>query len=425
MHDDRCQTGKTRKRHGLIQIGHHRDGAGGPQFIAARRLAGHRKYPETVAHQRQQAHADVAATQNQQSRLGDFFYDFIFHLQDCMTFQVTVQPSGRQFTCDDGETVLAAAIRQGVGLPYGCKNGACGTCKGKLLAGAVTHGTHQEKALSAAEEQNGASLFCCATPHSDVVIEAREVLGSGEFPIKKLPSRVAKVEKVTDDVMIVSLQLPANERLQYRAGQYIEFILRDNKRRSYSMANAPHLDEPITLHIRHMPGGAFTDHVFNNMKERDILRFEGPLGTFFMREDSAKPMVMLASGTGFAPIKAVIEHAIDLKTERPMVLYWGGRRPKDLYMHALCEEWARTLPNFTYIPVISDALPEDQWRGRTGFVHRAVMEDLPDLSNYQVYACGAPVMVDSAKKDFVEKCKLPEEEFYADAFTTEADLAKG
>ncbi len=341
-----------------------------------------------------------------------------------MTFQVTVQPSGRQFTCDDDETVLAAAIRQGVGLPYGCKNGACGTCKGKLLEGAVTHGPHQEKALSATEEQQGASLFCCAKPHSDLVIEAREVLGLGDFPIKKLPSRVAKLDKATDDVMIMSLQLPANERLQYRAGQYIEFILRDNKRRSYSMANAPHLSEQITLHIRHLPGGTFTDHVFNTMKERDILRFEGPLGTFFLREDSDKPMVLLASGTGFAPIKAVIEQAIHSKTERPMVLYWGGRRPKDLYMHALCEEWARTLPNFKYIPVISDALPEDQWHGRTGFVHRAVMEDLPDLSNHQVYACGAPVMVDSAKKDFVEKCALPEEEFYADSFTTEADLAK-
>ncbi|HCE09149.1 MAG TPA: CDP-6-deoxy-delta-3,4-glucoseen reductase [Oxalobacteraceae bacterium] len=340
-----------------------------------------------------------------------------------MTFQVTVQPSGRQFNCEDGETVLAAAIRNGVGLPYGCKNGACGTCKGKIAAGSVTHGKHQEKALSAAEEEGGSSLFCCATPHSDLVIEAREVLGAGEFPIKKLPSRVAKVERVTDDVTVVSLQLPANERLQYFAGQYIEFLLKDGKRRSYSMANAPHLDEHITLHIRHMPGGLFTDHVFNALKERDILRFEGPLGSFFLREESAKPIIFVASGTGFAPIKAIIEHAAYEKTERPMVLYWGGRRPKDLYMHALCEEWARTLPHFQYVPVISEALPEDGWSGRTGFVHRAVMEDFPDLSQHQVYACGVPVMVDAAKRDFVAQCKLPEEEFFADSFTSEADLA--
>src|SRR3990167_7022579 len=239
-----------------------------------------------------------------------------------MTFQVTVQPSGRQFQCDEGETILAAAIRAGVGLPYGCKNGACASCKGKLVAGHVTHRAHQEKALPVAEEQNGFSLFCCAFPHSDVVIEAREVLGLNDFPIKKMPSRVAQLQRVSPDVTIMALQLPANERLQYRAGQYIEFILKDNKRRSYSIANAPHPDQRLTLHIRHMPGGVFTDHVFGNMKERDILRFEGPLGTFFLREDSDQPIVLLASGTGFAPIKAIVEHARAAGIRRPMTLYW-------------------------------------------------------------------------------------------------------
>jgi CDP-4-dehydro-6-deoxyglucose reductase len=172
-----------------------------------------------------------------------------------------------------------------------------------------------------------------------------------------------------------------------------------------------------------MPGGQFTDHVFGKMKERDILRFEGPQGTFFLREDSAKPIVFVASGTGFAPIKSIIEHALHKGIARPMTLYWGGRRPKDLYMSALAEEWAaRGL--LKYVPVISDALPEDAWSGRTGFVHRAVMEDLPDLSGYQVYACGVPVMVDAARRDFTTLCKLPEDEFYADSFTTQADLAQ-
>jgi CDP-4-dehydro-6-deoxyglucose reductase len=342
-----------------------------------------------------------------------------------MTFQVTVQPSGHQFDCEQDETILAAAIRAGVGLPYGCKNGACGTCKGKLVSGEIVHRAHQEKALPVAEESRGHALFCCAIPHSDVVIEAREVLGLGDFPIRKIPARVAQLERMADDVIVMSLQLPAAERMQYRAGQYIEFLLKDGKRRSYSMANAPHLDQLLTLHIRHMPGGVFTDQVFNTMKVRDILRFEGPLGSFFLREDSDKPMVLLASGTGFAPIKAIIEQAIHKNTGRPMVLYWGGRRPQDLYMSALCEEWARTLPGFRYVPVVSHAQPQDQWNGRSGFVHHAVMADLPDLSGYQVYACGAPVMVDSAKRDFVAQCKLPEEEFYADAFTSEADLAVG
>ena len=339
-----------------------------------------------------------------------------------MTFQVLVNPSGRQFSCDAGESILAAAIRAGVGLPYGCKNGACGSCKGKLVSGQAEIGAHQERALSATEREAGQTLFCCAMPQSDVVIEAREVLGVGDFPIKKLPSRVAKLERVTDDVMILSLQLPATERMQFKAGQYIEFLLKDGKRRAYSMATAPHSDELLALHIRHMPGGLFTDQVFGTLKEKDILRFEGPLGTFFLREDSQKPIVMLASGTGFAPIKAMIDHWAHQESTRPITLYWGGRRPSDLYMNALCEEWAKTLPSFRYIPVISDALPEDNWNGRTGFVHKAVMQDLQNLSDYQVYACGAPIMVESAQRDFIAECQLPNEEFFADSFTSEADL---
>ncbi len=339
-----------------------------------------------------------------------------------MTFQVSLTPSGHQFNCEDDESILAAAIRAGVGLPYGCKNGACGSCKGKLISGSVTLGPHQERALSAADETTGHTLFCCAVPQSDVVIEAREVLGVGDFPVKKVPVRVAKLERVADDVIIMSLQMPATDRMQYKAGQYVEFLLKDGKRRSYSMANAPHDYELMTLHLRHMPGGLFTDHVFGTMKERDILRFEGPMGSFFLREDSDKPIVMLASGTGFAPIKAIVEHWIHAKSTRPVTLYWGGRRPQDLYMHELCESWAQSLPGFSYVPVISDAQAEDNWTGRSGFVHQAVMHDLPDLSGHQVYACGAPLMVEAALRDFVAQCKLPEAEFFADSFTSEADL---
>jgi CDP-4-dehydro-6-deoxyglucose reductase len=251
------------------------------------------------------------------------------------------------------------------------------------------------------------------------------VSGSTEYPVRKMPSRVAKLDKVAPDVIIMSLQLPANEALAYRAGQYVEFLLKDGKRRSYSMANAPSsLDSPLTLHVRHMPGGLFTDHVFNTMKERDILRFEGPHGTFFLREESDKPIVLLASGTGFAPVKALVEHLIHLKSPRQVSLYWGGRRPHDLYMNELCEQWAMILPNFRYVPVVSDPWPEDGWSGRTGFVHAAVLQDLPDLSGHQVYACGSPVVVDSARRDYLALGSLPAEEFFADAFTSEADLAQ-
>jgi len=340
-----------------------------------------------------------------------------------MTFQITVQPSGHQFPCDADETVLAAAMRAGVGLPYGCKNGACSSCKGKVVSGSITHKPHQRRALTEDEEEKGMSLFCCALPHSDLVIEAREVAGSGDFPVKKMPSRVSTLERVAPDVIVITLQLPANEVLEYRAGQYIEFLLPGGKRRSYSMATAPG-QGAISLHIRHMPGGLFTDQVFGTMKERDILRFEGPLGTFFVREDSDKPMVLLASGTGFAPIKAIVEQMRATASTRQMVLYWGGRRPQDLYMDALCRQWEQELPNFRYVPVVSDALPEDGWAGRTGYVHQAVVADQPDLSGWQVYACGAPIVVESAKRDFTAQCRLPDDEFYADAFTTEADLAK-
>ncbi|WP_028100600.1 CDP-6-deoxy-delta-3,4-glucoseen reductase [Pseudoduganella violaceinigra] len=338
-----------------------------------------------------------------------------------MSFQITVQPSGHQFSCEEDETVLAAAMRAGVGLPYGCKNGACSSCKGKVVSGSVSHKAHQRRALSEEEEASGMSLFCCAIPHSDLVLQAREVAGSGEFPIKKMPTRVNALEKMAPDVMVLTLQLPANETFQYKAGQYLEFLLRDGKRRAYSIATAPE-GGAITLHIRHMPGGLFTDQVFGTMKERDILRFEGPLGTFFVRDESDKPMVLLASGTGFAPIKAIVEHARATGSQRQMTLYWGGRRPQDLYMDALCRQWADEMPNFSYVPVVSDALPEENWHGRTGFVHQAVVDDLPDMSGYQVYACGAPIVVDSAKRDFVKDCRLPEDEFYADAFTSEADL---
>ena len=344
-----------------------------------------------------------------------------------MSFNITVQPSGRSFVAEADEALLAAAIRQGIGLPYGCKDGACGSCKCKKLEGSITQGPHQLKALSLEEAEAGFILTCCATAHSDIVIESRQVTDESAFPIKKMPARVASLAKVSHDVMVVRLQLPAADVFKYHAGQYVEFLLRDGDRRAYSMANAPHTqqDAPqVELHIRHMPGGKFTEHVFGAMKEKEILRVEGPYGSFFLREDSDKPMVLLASGTGFAPLKALIENMQFKGITRPTVLYWGGRRPADLYMNDWVQTKVSEMPNLTYVPVISDALAEDAWTGRTGFVHKAVLEDFPDLSGHQVYACGAPIVVDSARADYSALGALPEEEFFADAFTTEADKAQ-
>lgn len=341
-----------------------------------------------------------------------------------MTFKITLKPAERQFDVARDEPMLAAAIRQGIGLPYGCRDGACGSCKSRLLEGRVIHGAHQLKALSAAEEDAGFILTCCATPQTDCVVEARSVPGAGEHPVLKMPTRLLAMERAAPDVAILTLQLPANQNLRWRAGQYVEFILKDGARRSYSMANAPdRLGSPpaIELHIRHMPGGLFTDHVFGAMKEKEILRMEGPFGSFFLREDSDKPIVLLASGTGFAPIKAMLQQMQGQGITRPVTLYWGARRRADLYQDGWVRALAAEMPSLRYVPVLSEATPDDAWSGRTGFVHQAVMADLPDLSGHQVYACGAPVMVDAAQRDFVARCGLPADEFYADAFTSEAD----
>ena len=333
-----------------------------------------------------------------------------------MPFQITIKPSDHSFDCPDEDTVLAAAMSADLMLPYGCRNGACGTCKGTVLAGEVDYGTYQRSALTDAEKRLGMALFCQARPRGDIVIQCREVDAAKDIHIKTLPCRVQKMERVAADIMVLYLKLPASERLQFLAGQYIDILMKDGSRRSLSMANAPHDDEFLQLHLRDY-GGPFSQHVFNKMKERDILRFEGPLGTFFLRDDSDKPVILLASGTGFAPIKAIIEHAFHAGSSRPLVLYWGARVRADIYMPELPERWTNAHRNFKYVPVLSEPLPGDHWTGRTGLVHQAVMQDIPDMRGYQVYACGSPIMVESAHRDFTSQRGLPEEEFFSDAFT--------
>ncbi|MGL5003750.1 MAG: CDP-6-deoxy-delta-3,4-glucoseen reductase [Casimicrobium sp.] len=338
---------------------------------------------------------------------------------------ITLQLGGHTFECATDESILSAALRAGFLIPYGCKNGACGSCKGTLHEGSVRYVHYQSSTLTEIERTQGKALFCVAHPETDLTIEARDVRKSGDIVVKTMPCRIEHLDRVTDDVMIVRIKLPSSERLLFRAGQYMEFILKDGARRSFSMANAPHDDALIELHIRHTPGGMFTDRLFGvaepAIKVREIQRFEGPHGSFFLRDESKKPIVFLASGTGFAPIKSIIEHMIYTGNQRKAVLYWGGRRPKDLYLDHLARSWATKFPDqFTYVPVVSDARVEDAWEERTGFVHRAVMEDFPDLSGHQVYACGAPIVIDSARNDFTSKCQLPEAEFFADSFTLAA-----
>jgi len=343
-----------------------------------------------------------------------------------MSFEVLIEPSQLKFTAEEGQTILDAAMAADILLPYSCRAGSCSTCKGKVLSGQIDETVNVRHVLMQDDIAEGYTLFCQARPQSDLVIESHQVRLATDLQIRKLPVRVMNLETLADDVMRVTLQLPAADPLRFYPGQYLDILLKDGSRRSYSMANAPADDNRVELHVRHMPGGVFTDVVFGvhdkPLKVRDILRVEAPLGSFFLREDSDKPIVFLASGTGFAPIRAILQHMAATNNPRPAVLYWGGRRPADLYLDAQAQAFAQSLPDFRYVPVVSDALPEDDWQGRTGFVHHTVMQDLPDLSGHQVYACGAPIMVESARRDFVRQCSLPEEAFFADAFTSQADL---
>ena len=354
-------------------------------------------------------------------------------------YQVLVQPSGRSFPARADETVLAAASRAGITLPHGCRTGACGSCRGRVLSGSVEHASHAEGALSGADATEGHALFCSAFARSDLVIESRIAEGVDGIVARKMPARIEHIERVASDVALLSLRLPASEDFRFRPGQYVDFILPGGLRRSYSIAAPAREGAPLEFHIRHMAGGVFTDALFGlagapSVKERGILRIEGPLGTFYLRTEDSAPIVLLASGTGFAPIKAIAEQifAAGLHREdpagrrpaRPVVLYWGARARADLYLDALPRSWEANEPNFRYVPVLSEPQPGDAWEGRTGFVHHAVMEDLPDLSGHHVYACGVPVMVQSAQHDFISRCGLPETNFFCDAFVSAADIAK-
>jgi CDP-4-dehydro-6-deoxyglucose reductase, E3 len=339
-----------------------------------------------------------------------------------MSFKVTLEPSGHSFAAPADSTLLQAALDAGLTIPYGCRNGACGACKCRVTDGHVDAGATPEHVLSPADAAAGYALACCAKPLSDLTLEVREVIGQNDIPVRTMPCRVHELRRLADDVMLMRLKLPTNERLQFVAGQYIEFILPEDKRRAFSLANAPHQDDLLDLHIRLIAGGSFTERVFASMKERDILRIEGPFGSFHLHEDSTKPIIMIAGGTGFAPIKALIEHAIHSRSERPISLYWGAKSRHGLYLPDLPEQWAAAHANIRYVPVLSEPAVNDAWPGRTGLVHHAVLADFADLAGHQVYICGAPIMIESAQRDFLAR-GLPADEFFADIFSFAAKSA--
>ena len=339
-----------------------------------------------------------------------------------MSFNVHVRPSGHEFSVADDETILDAALRHGITLPYGCRDGVCGACKSRLIEGDVDYGMFEPRALSGAEMAAGYTLLCQSRPLSDVIIEVSEISDAEQISIMKLPCRVTKLEQLSSDVTRVYLKLPPSERLQFLAGQYIDFLLRDGRRRSFSIANAPHDDEVIELHIKRIEGGRFTDDAFAELKEKAVLRLEGPFGDFYLREDSPRPIIFVAGGTGFAPIKSILDHAFAQGVTRPLHFYWGVRSRRDLYLDTLPRAWAEQYPHFRYTPVLSEPLPEDEWRGAQGYVTAVVLRDHPALNAFDVYASGPPVLVQAAHRDFIAHGLAPEN-FYADPFEFTPDTA--
>jgi len=335
-------------------------------------------------------------------------------VKDNQTYTVTVASNGQTFEVQPEETILDAAIRAGVNLSYGCRNGTCGTCAATILEGETGYAGREPRAVRQGKVEAGKVLLCSARPLSDLRIDA-VVLDEEAIPAKIFPARVEALEKLSHDVMLVKLKLPETNRMQFLAGQYIEILLPGGRRRAFSVANAPHDDEFLTLHIREVPGGYFTHQVFHEMKPGTLLRIEGPHGGFYLREDSTRPIIMMAGGTGFGPCKAMIEHAIEIRLDRPIELFWGVRDVPDLYMRELADQWASEHDWIDFIPVLSEPGADSEWSGQTGWVHEAVVAAHPDLSAFDVYMCGPPPMIEAGRKTF-ESHGLPEAQLFFDSF---------
>ena len=332
------------------------------------------------------------------------------------TTRITFRPDHKSVTARFGETLLDAGLRQDINLPYECRNGGCGVCKCTVLQGQVDPGLYQPSALSAEELSQGKVLLCSASAINDVEIEY--AASTVEKAFREYAARVVKLERLTYDVMRILLKLPDEQQIGFKAGQYINIILDDGERRAFSFANPPHEPEFVELQIRLVEGGRFTTHVFEKMKEGDEIRFEGPLGDFALRE-SERPIVFVAGATGFAPVKSMVEDAFKRGLTRPIFLYWGVKQLRDLYLPELPKRWASEHANFHFIPVLSEPAQEDDWHGRTGLVHEAILADFPELKGHEIYACGSVKMVESIFP-FLKKQGAEDGACFSDAFSVSA-----
>lgn len=337
-----------------------------------------------------------------------------------MSFKITLQPSGHEFEIEEGQSILDAALNHGFSLPYGCRNGACGSCAGQLVSGDVDYGDRNTSCLNDEDKAAGKVLCCQAHAKADMVINVKEISSNAEIKPKIMPARVNKLSQLSHDVMQLELKLPESQRMQFLAGQYIEVLLKGGKRRAFSIANAPHQDEFIVLQIRHVPGGYFSGHVFDEMKEKALLRIEGPFGGFILNEESERPIIMIGGGTGFAPLNGMLEHAHSLEMKNKIYLFNGVRAKRDIYMQPMIDALQAKMPDLESTIVLSDPEADDNWTGETGFVHEAVLKQFDDLSGFDIYMSGPPPMVNAAKDAFLKQ-GAKEDHMYSDAFEYSAD----
>ena len=327
-------------------------------------------------------------------------------------YTVLNQVSGKSFQCEGDETVLDGALNNGFNFPYGCQNGFCGQCKAVILNGEIDYAGPTPEAISEDDRDANIALLCQCKAKSDLYIAVDELDSLANIQIRSMPCRVEEVNHLNHDVIQLILKIPGSQSLQYLAGQYLDIEHPDFEPRAFSIANAPVNSNLLELHVRLVEGGQFTNFVFNTLTEKTILRIEGPKGSFFLRDDSDCPIIFIAGGTGFGPIKAIIEHLILMNSTRTIHLYWGVRTEQDFYLN-LPSEWSEKHANINYIPVLSE--PGSSWTGKSGFVHEAVMNDFENLVDFEVYACGPPVMVKAAAKSCIEN-KLSKENFFSDSF---------
>ena len=309
-------------------------------------------------------------------------------------FTVLNQNSGKSFQTNEDMAILDGALSHGLNFPYGCQNGFCGKCKAVILKGEIAYEGELPEAIT----------------DEDITVDEIDALANIE--VRSLPCRVEKINHLNHDVAQILLKIPGSQSIQYLAGQYLDLEHSDFEPRAFSIANAPTNSNIIELHVRLVEEGQLTNFIFKTLKEKAILRIEGPKGDFFLREEGNRPIIFIAGGTGFGPIKAILEHLIMINSKRDVHLYWGVRDEIDIYS-SLPSEWAEKYSNISFIPVLSQA--NTSWQGEKGYVHECVIRDFDDISDYEVYACGPPVMVKAAAKGCLEQ-GLSKDSFFSDAF---------